>query len=453
MTAPPEAPLSSRDGTGGGHSQLDPALADALGTVRTGPHRAAVLRFAVEQGLLGLGAGGGDAGRVRAWYRRHWLREQAVRRGPLGALAAVLKAPARVVREAREAVRAHGAAVAESFGVPAWRQLGQLVRLALLAGIDADSYYRYWLYRPERRRDAARFLQWQEAAVLYRVLAAREAMDDFVVLEDKRRFAEWCAAHALPTVPVLAEFRDGALASSRAAPVLPARDLFSKPSDQYGGAGVRSWRHLGPGTSDWWSDEEGRAHDAAALLAALAEQSREGPVILQPRLTNEAVLAPLAPHALCTLRLLTARAPGGAPELVLATFRTGAGGSTSDNFTSGGIAVAVDLASGRLASGVRLDTRLVIAPAERHPDTGVPFAGFPVPRWHEAKTLALAAHARLRAMAFVGWDIAFTPDGLILLEGNFNPGVRIVQAGSGKPLGATPFLRYLDLHLRRSFAK
>lgn len=420
------------------------SLADSLGPVRTGPGRWRAARFTVAQAVIGGGA-------VRAWYRRYWWATTRGRLGSTGAWSALLKTPVRVARDTLRTVRLHGPACAAAYGVPLGTQYVQQLWLALAHGLDGESYYRYWLFRPDRRRRARHYVQWQEAAILYRVLAAREAPDDLAVLEDKGRFGRWCNEQRLPSAPVLAELRNGTLIGRSGAPSLPDRDLFSKPASEYGGVGVRLWQRVGAGA--WREGGGGTAHDASSLLAALAEQSHHGAVILQPRLENHPSVRALAPRALCTVRLLTARPPDGPPELVLAAFRTGAGRSASDNFSAGGIAVAVDIATGRLRSGVRMDEQLLIAREVAHPDTGAAFANFVLPQWREMQALALDAHSRLRSMPFVGWDVAVTTDGLVLIEGNYNPGVRIVQAGDGVPLGETNFAMYLDAHLRRSFAR
>jgi hypothetical protein len=129
------------------------------------------------------------------------------------------------------------------------------------------------------------------------------------------------------------------------------------------------------------------------------------------------------------------------------------GRSSTDNFSISGIAAPVDLATGRLGPGVRADPRLIIAPVATHPDTGAAIAEAALPWWQEAAALALAAHAKLPAMACVGWDVALTPEGPVLIEANWAPGARLAQAPSGTPLGETNFMRYLDAHMRRSFER
>jgi hypothetical protein len=425
-------------------------LHELLTTLRTGPGALRALAFSLEQVLIG--GGWSPSASLRAWHRRiEWDRERKTR-GLAHAIAGIVKSPARIARDRWRAVQIHGPTFRETHGVSRAAQYRQLVWLGLRWGLDSDSYYRFWLFQAARRRRAGAYLPTHHAAALYRVLALREASEDVDILEDKLRFAEWCAAHGIPTIPILAHFRDGeAQAYGGAEHGIPDRDLFSKPTSEYGGAGARVWRYQGP--DRWTDDADGSRYDREGLVGALVEQSRTHPVILQACLVNHDALHPVSARALCTLRLLTGRAPGEAPELIAAAFRTGAGRSASDNFSGGGIAISVDLKTGRLRDGVRLDEQRYVRAIDTHPDTGVRFEGLVLPSWREARALALAAHASLPSIALVGWDIAFTPDGLVLLEGNFNPGVRILQAGSGIPLGETRFCRILDAHLRRSFSR
>ncbi len=53
--------------------------------------------------------------------------------------------------------------------------------------------------------------------------------------------------------------------------------------------------------------------------------------------------------------------------------------------------------------------------------------------------LALLAHERLGEPCFVGWDVALTINGPILLEGNDKFGVDLAQMPSGQPLGETKY--------------
>ena len=420
----------------------------------TGPGLGARVRFAVGQTVLGLGLDGVRP--IRAWHRRFRWAGLRRRYGLLGAVRWVAAEPVRALNDARAAVAEHGATCRDRFGVPLATQRRQLLGLNLAYGTETATYYQFQLFRPERRRHAGAYVQQHETATFYRVLAYRDAPDDFLILEDKRRFEQWCAAHALPCTRTLAELHDGAVADPAAArAALQAHagyELFSKLVDGKGGAGAHRWRWHEGGRGGW-VDPDGRVLDADALLATLAERSREAPLLLQECLVNHPALAPVATEVLCTARLITARPPDGEPSLVGTCFRTGAGDGSTDNFSQGGIAVAVDAATGRLGTAVRALSAVIVDPIERHPVSGAAFAGVVLPDWDRAVALARRAHAALPRIGFVGWDVALTARGPVLVEGNLSPGTRLAQAPSGEPLGRTALPALLDAHLRRSYAR
>jgi hypothetical protein len=432
---------------------------DRLGLPReftTAGNAWSAFRFAAGQALLGVG--GGRAAPIRAWYRRLVWAELRRRHGPLRAAAWVATQPVRVLREVRRLAARFGPACEQRFGVPVATQRRQMYWLSLVRGAHPDSYYTYQLHRPERRRQATLYLHPYEAARFYRILTARDARADFLLLEDKRRFELWCRAHALPSTRTLAEFAGGALVAGELAPDplgalarARGRSLFSKPVDGSKGRGAHLWRAVG----DRWLDADGTPRDADAMLRLLAEQSREDGMLLQECLANAPELRPLAPAsgALCTVRLLTARPPGGAPEVINAGFRMGVGHSSTDNLSLGGVAAGIDVATGRLGPGVTTHPVLRMADVDRHPDTGAAIAGAQLPWWREAMALVVRAHAALPSIGFVGWDVALTPEGPVLVEGNVSPGARLSQALSGEPLGATRYLRHLDAHLRHTYAR
>jgi hypothetical protein len=52
-----------------------------------------------------------------------------------------------------------------------------------------------------------------------------------------------------------------------------------------------------------------------------------------------------------------------------------------------------------------------------HPDTGHPLSGTSLPRWEDIVALGRRAHDAFGVIT-IAWDIALTPDGLTILEGN-----------------------------------
>jgi hypothetical protein len=90
--------------------------------------------------------------------------------------------------------------------------------------------------------------------------------------------------------------------------------------------------------------------------------------------------------------------------------------SDVDNFDAGGIASSVDAATGRL--GVALSGDTGEAPLVRHPDTLAPIEGSCLTTHRAVIDFALDAHRDLDVPWSVGWDVAITPDGPVMLEGN-----------------------------------
>ena len=405
-----------------------------------------------------------DAARLRGWYRvLAWqmAKTPAERRALVGQALAL---PVRAWQDAGEEVARFGAEVQELAGVAPAAQRRQLWWLQVRHGLDAVSYVDYQLYRPERRRHAAEYLQEAEHTRVVRWYNRRHRDTDAPALRDKPRFAEWCEAHGLPGVPTLLAYDGGEPVESGLgddpAAALPRRDLFSKPVDATGGHGTARWRYVDtPDGAGAWLGRDGRARTGAEVLTEVAELSRTLPLqgkrtsrrmLVQPALRNHWELLPLTPGALNTLRILTARPPGGRARVVLAAFRLAVGDAPADNFHFGGMMAPVDLATGRLGTAVRRQRRALV-PVERHPDTGAVIEGHQVPCWAEAVALAERALDAARRVPVIGWDVAITDEGPVLIEANAASNPDIAQAPTGVPLSATALPGVLDAHMRAYF--
>jgi hypothetical protein len=147
--------------------------------------------------------------------------------------------------------------------------------------------------------------------------------------------------------------------------------------------------------------------------------------------------------------MVTARPLHGAPTLLFAIMRMPVGDAVADNFSAGGIAAPIDVGSGRLGTGIRKDARVMVAQVHRHPTTGTPIAGHAVPGWTDGAALVCRAHAAApRSTPIVGWDLAFTDRGPVLVEGNNVPGINLIQMPIDTALGVTPLMAILFDYLR-----
>ena len=99
------------------------------------------------------------------------------------------------------------------------------------------------------------------------------------------------------------------------------------------------------------------------------------------------------------------------------------GKTIADNFHQGGKGVLVDLETGKL-SGNGIDKKLNETESSI---TGIKFDGFEIPYWEEIKKMVLEAALVNDKVNIVGWDVAISQNGPVIIEGNRGPGFDIVQ--------------------------
>lgn len=111
-------------------------------------------------------------------------------------------------------------------------------------------------------------------------------------------------------------------------------------------------------------------------------------------------------------------------EILYAALRVGNGTCEVDNFHKGGMGVYIDTKTGKL-KGNAIDKNL--KEFKRHPVSKVYFDKFALPFWNDVKELVLKAAKVNQNIKVVGWDVAITKTGPILVEGNRRPGFDLVQ--------------------------
>jgi hypothetical protein len=192
---------------------------------------------------------------------------------------------------------------------------------------------------------------------------------------------------------------------------------------------------------------------SSQLAGHLETRAQSRPLLVQERVKPHHSLNVLTSGALPTVRVTTCLGESGDPEVVSGVFRMAIGNNrTVDNLHAGGIAASVGVEDGRLsrASDLGMDARL--GWLDRHPDTGAFIKGRELPLWNETKALALQAHRAFADRVLVGWDIAITDDGPVIVEGNSSPDLDIIQR-FGSPVCNSRFGELLAWHLRdRGFA-
>jgi hypothetical protein len=173
---------------------------------------------------------------------------------------------------------------------------------------------------------------------------------------------------------------------------------------------------------------------------------------VQPLLRNHPALGDLTGESLITFRVFTCIDAADRPIVTHAMLRS-IGKLEPDWPTSEEFAAPIDLATGRLG---RMCSDTHFGPDDRtdhHPMTGAPVAGRIVPHWPAIHALARAAHRVFADRLLIGWDIALTPEGPVLIEGNSYPDTEFLQRVHDQPIGASPLGPLLAHHFERLTAK
>ena len=141
---------------------------------------------------------------------------------------------------------------------------------------------------------------------------------------------------------------------------------------------------------------------------------KEGWTVLEECIVQGEEMARFNPSSINTVRCVAMSTRHGiiTPYCCL---RTGRSGSFVDNASSGGLLALVDPETGVVSSD-GFDRNNFIQ--ESHPDTGVRFKGFQLPEWQEMLTAVREMMQVLPSVKYVGWDMAHTDKGWVMIEGN-----------------------------------
>lgn len=160
------------------------------------------------------------------------------------------------------------------------------------------------------------------------------------------------------------------------------------------------------------------SNDAFKEACLKNEQPLLEEIIIQHSKMNE-----MFPKSVNTVRMVTIT-KNEKVNVVFCSIRIGAGDTIVDNLNSGGMAALVDDKSGVITTHAADKNGVTY---EKHPDTNTTIKGFEIPYFKEGRELVEKAALRVSEIGYVGWDLAFTENGPLLIEGNHFPGHDIYQ--------------------------
>ena len=345
--------------------------------------------------------------------------------------------------------RAAGAVRRET-GVGFFAQALDLLRAGFVHGVDAKSYYVHDLYRdPELL--AATLTRVETKNGLNRALqnlrGTRPGPRD---MNDKLEFWRACEANGIESAPILAVVEQGAVVWADRRETFD-RDLFVKERKGRGGRFTLTYERLSPFLYRDGTGALVNLDEVARELQGLSQQRR---LMVQPKLANHPAIASLADQALIVFRVMTCMDQRGEPQAthgVMRLLRRFEPNWPKTPDADWGCAIDPETGVFGMLTGDAPET--CTRWFHDHPVTGERVAGRTFEGWPEIAEAARAAHRVFSARTLVGWDIAWTPDGAVILEGNSNPDFSYFQRVSRTPVGRSPLGPLLGAHLDMVMAR
>lgn len=242
------------------------------------------------------------------------------------------------------------------------------------------------------------------------------------ILSNKIRFSEYLRDNNLPTAKFLGTIQKGVF-YDRENNSIPLTDnllflaafsriidshpsLFVKQIDSYGGNGIFKINNT-------------NIQDVSQKI------NLNNDYIIEETLTQDKELSKINPSCINTLRVMTYR-DGNNVSIPSTFLRMGIGNVYVDNASAGGIFINYDLNQNKLDKTAYSLFEYGGKSYNRHPDTNFIFEDKNLIYPEKVKDVITKA-ALLFDRPVVGWDIAYTPTGPVIIEGNENPHIMMIQ--------------------------
>lgn len=242
------------------------------------------------------------------------------------------------------------------------------------------------------------------------------------LLEEKIVFQEHLKANKIPGTNLLGRLRKGKLTIEKDTYTRQEdialqleelankyESIFIKRTDTSGGDGV-------------FKVNSGDAFNIENL-------SMSNDYIIEQTLIQHKALNLINPNSINTLRVVTFKIGN---EIVIPNcmFRMSKGTSYLDNASAGGIFVSYDIDKNKLGTTGYQLFKNGSKSFTKHPITNFTFKDAQLPFNEELKALVTQAAKSYSQIDSIGWDIAFTPNGPVILEGNDSPHIVMMQITS-----------------------
>ncbi len=259
--------------------------------------------------------------------------------------------------------------------------------------------------------------------------------DFYGMVNNKISAQSLLAAYGLPTIPPRAIYAPGMNVACKT--LVRSRDelrafllreenypMFGKPIESLQSLGALALLGCDASAAEVNIVGEKRL-SVDALIDDISKHYEDG-YVFQDMVRPHRDLVGAIGERLATVRIITVMTPDG-PQIFRVCWKLVAGGNVADNFwRAGNMLAQLNPETGlvrQVTSGVGFEMKDVT----HHPDTGLQLLGLVVPDWSEMASVAIEGAKVLRRFAMIGWDMAPTDKGPVIVEANPTPDFALVQ--------------------------
>lgn len=152
--------------------------------------------------------------------------------------------------------------------------------------------------------------------------------------------------------------------------------------------------------------------DSIDKLSSLKNNGTKN-IVCEEVIQQDKRMAIFHPQSCNTIRVCTINYKNG-PQVIKAFMRMGRGKSVVDNAGAGGIICNINITTGEIYAACDELGKIY----KIHPDSNIPIIGFKVPEWDKAVEFSIELAKVQPSVKYVGWDIALTANGWVMIEGN-----------------------------------
>lgn len=136
-----------------------------------------------------------------------------------------------------------------------------------------------------------------------------------------------------------------------------------------------------------------------------------------------------------TIRVMSILDKNGKCDILKTILRVGVGDSIVDNYHAGGVIYSVDSETGIIdhPGQSRFKDGVLVQPL-----TDIVMVGQKLPNWDILLNVVKSAHESIPECRYIGWDVAITENGVVLIEANHDPDYELYES-----LGKNGFWRII----------